>query len=334
MPSRSAGFYLAAGWGLLLDPAGNWIGFLLRPVSAGWVTRMMAALAGASLLFLGLAVALAGYKIRQAWQEEPPPPWQLRCQRLLCTPLVWVSLLHWWMGRKLARNPVGWLEQRTWSGRLVTWGWLAVVVSLYSAGFSEGNFFNQLNSLQHGIAWLMAGSVALSAAGSFRRERETGLMELLLVSPLSAGDIVWGRLRGLWGQFLPAFSLLLGAWLYLDSIPYMGLGTGGQNLGVILMFGMSYLTLPVVGLYFSLRCRNLITAFLATLAAGVLMPLLVPRLIETVARLLDQPNPLLSVWLQLPAEDIICQLSIALFCWARLSRRLRRRAFPLDRHES
>jgi len=34
-----------------------------------------------------------------------------------------------WMLRKLERNPIGWLEQRTWTGRLVTWGWFAVIMS-------------------------------------------------------------------------------------------------------------------------------------------------------------------------------------------------------------
>ena len=41
-------------------------------------------------------------------------------------------------------------------------------------------------------------------SGSFRRERETGVLELLLVAPLSTHQIVWGRLRAIWGQFAPA----------------------------------------------------------------------------------------------------------------------------------
>jgi len=48
------------------------------------------------------------------------------------------------------------------------------------------------------LAWLVAGSMAASAAGSFRRERESGMLELLLVSPVGEQRIISGRLRGLW----------------------------------------------------------------------------------------------------------------------------------------
>ena len=48
--------------------------------------------------------------------------------------MLWLTFFRRWMRRKLERNPIGWLEQRTWSGRLVTWGWFAVLISIYSAG--------------------------------------------------------------------------------------------------------------------------------------------------------------------------------------------------------
>src|SRR5690242_19926507 len=49
---------------------------------------------------------------------------------------------------------------------------------------------------------------ALITSSSFRHERESGAMELLLVTPLSAQQIIIGRLRGCWMQLLPAASVL------------------------------------------------------------------------------------------------------------------------------
>ena len=40
----------------------------------------------------------------------------------------------------------------------------------------------------------------------------------------------------------------------------------------------AYLTMPFVGLYFSLRCRNFISAFLQTLATVILLPLMLEGL--------------------------------------------------------
>ncbi|HZQ47587.1 MAG TPA: ABC transporter permease subunit, partial [Verrucomicrobiae bacterium] len=157
-----------------------------------------------SALVLLAAVSVAAWNLRRSWQELPPSTRQLWIEQKFCTPVLWVPFFRRWMRRKLERNPIGWLEQRTWSGRLVTWGWFAVMISLYSAALNGANVTRLLSDLQKFMAWLLIGVMAVSAAGSFQRERETGVMELLLVSPLSVGQIIGGRLRGLWSQFFPA----------------------------------------------------------------------------------------------------------------------------------
>ena len=50
-------------------------------------------------------------------------------------------------------------------------------------------------------------------------ERESGVLELLLVSPLGEKQIIAGRLSGLWGQFAPAAVLLLAIWAYFFDLP-------------------------------------------------------------------------------------------------------------------
>jgi ABC-type Na+ efflux pump permease subunit len=123
---------------------------------------------------------------------------------------------------------------------------------------------------------LLLGSLALCAAGSFRRERENGVLELLLISPLEVRQILGGRLLGIWSQFLPGTALLFGCWIYLfESLGRINSPelTMGWFLGNLAIAASNFLVLPIVGLYFSLRYKHLLPAFLATVAIGAVAPL-------------------------------------------------------------
>ena len=220
-----------------------------------------------------------GGAVWRGWPEEPPSARQVWGRQTFCSPIVLQSFFRrWWRG-KLERNPIGWLEQRTWSSRLVTWGWLAVMVSYLSAVLGQLQFLiRDFLVAQAPIGFLLAGSMALAAAGSFRRERETGALELIWVTPLTVRQIVGGRLRGLWGQFLPAVVLFLGAWLYMArALAQSGFGEEGwttqlDRAGFFLsVFG----TLPVIGLYCSLRFRQFLSALVGTLLLGLALPIVV-----------------------------------------------------------
>jgi len=308
-------FSVSAGFGLLSNARGIWLMYL-RMVAPGqmlWITTEVTLF---SLLALALAIALAGAKIRRSWQETPPSKAQLWVQKKFFTPVLWLSFFRPWMRRKLERNPIGWLEQRSWSGRLVTWAWFAVVTSLYSAVLTDRNFFRSYDTIQQLMAWLLAGSLAMSAAGSFRRERESGVLELLLVSPMGENRIISGRLEGLWGQFLPAFVLLLGIWLYFSQLFH------GGKTEAIFFYAITFVTLPVIGLYYSLRCRSFLAAFLMTLLVGLVAPLIASMLTNA---------PQFRI--QLSGRAAFVQVMLALLFWILLHERLKRRAFPLDRFE-
>ncbi len=319
-------YLLGAGFGLLVN-FGGWVGYG-RWVSLSALVWAVSQTTVLSLLVLVAAVLAAGAKTHRCWQEEPPSRQQVWLQQTFCTPVLLLSFFRRWMRRKLERNPIGWLEQRTWSGRLVTWAWFAVLISIYSTLLTNPYYFQDANPMQERIAWLLAGSMAISAAGSFGRERQTGVLELLLVSPLGENQIISGRLRGLWAQFLPAFGLLLIVWAYLSGfLPY------GSSAGVILFFAVTFLSVPVFGLYFSLRCRTFIIAFLATLAVGLLLPLVLAAELRSLwlAYVLSVPQ---FSWEMGPCVSAaICQGLLAAFCWHRLYRRLKQRAFPLERTE-
>ena len=127
-----------------------------------------------ALLLSWLLMLIAARRVKQRWQEQPRSARAEKLERVFCTPMMGQNLLQRWMRWKLDHNPIGWLEQRKWSGRLVMWSWLAILVSFYSTVFSShGYYVRSFASLQTALAWVLLVSVAATAAGSFRRERET-----------------------------------------------------------------------------------------------------------------------------------------------------------------
>jgi ABC-type transport system involved in multi-copper enzyme maturation permease subunit len=297
----------------MIPPAQHWA--LLRTVGLTTISSI--------LVLLG-AVHIAARGLQQSWQERTPPAWRLRLEHRLCTPVIWVPFFHRWLRRKLERNPIGWLEQRTWSGRLVTWGWFAVMVSLYSLAFNDTGLGRAFQAIQQLMACLLIGSLAVSAAGSFRRERETGVLELLLVSPMSEGQIIGGRLRGLWGQFLPAMIVLIGIGIYFNA--FFHTENFREQLQLCLV---SFLTLPVIGLYFSLRRSNFMSALLFTLLFGLGLPMTFPGLLHIVFPEFDFPGSPLGMFYSQSAVTIL-QLLAAVLLGRRLYSDLVRRNFAFS----
>ncbi len=287
-----------------------------------WMLGAVGCVAGMSAICLLFAIWVAAFRLRYVWQEEPAPEWVKRLEERFCRPVVGVSFFHDWLRRKLELNPIGWLETRTWTGRSVGWGWLAVMMSLYSLAFNGPGGGFAFHAIQRWMAWLLLGSVAVSASGSFRRERETGMLELLLVSPLSERQIITGRLRGLWGQFLPAILMLVSVWFYC-----LRLFNNGTETEWILFVISSYLTLPVVGLYFSLRRPNFISAFLFTLMSGLGVPWVIGLLFLVLWELPTQGFPSRASVMIVP----LTQAVIAAALGFQLHRDLERRNFSYQR---
>ncbi len=301
--------------GILSSPKTAQVAWL---VSAGVMSLV-------SLAALWVIVLIAARNVRRNWQEKPRSAFQIWWEKYLCTPVVMLSLFKRWMKFKLERNPIGWLEVRTWSGRLVIWGWFAVMVSVMTIALWDGNLYQiRFHEIHSFMAWLLVLSIASSAAGSFQRERETGVLELLLVAPLKVKDIINGRLRGLWGQFLPAILLLLGVWIYwTNTFEKMD-----ENRH-ILFFATTFTTLPVIGLYCSLSSRNFIISLLRTILWSVALPMVIVPL---------------SFWFLTPPKYgfggysytsvstlAVVQLLFALLFWLRLFRNLNERKFSFYR---
>jgi ABC-type transport system involved in multi-copper enzyme maturation permease subunit len=260
---------LPMGFFSVTDLAGWWgtaFGSLPAQLQQAWLLQECL-VALISFLALMLMVHFAAWNFRRTWQEEPPSARRIWLEQKLATPIIGVKFFHRWLRRSLEKNPIGWLERRTWSGRLVTWGWFAVMVSFYTVVSESSNAWRLLAAVQDMLAWMMVGIIAVSASGSFQRERESRVLELLLVSPMSAQQVIWGRLRGLWGQFAPAAALLLVVWAYLVGV-FRPVG----HFSLVPFFCGSYIALPVIGLYYSLSRKHFVRAFLCTIAMGVFVP--------------------------------------------------------------
>lgn len=145
------------------------------------------------------------------------------------------------------------------------WVWCLFIIGVEIA------LTNNTADLYQAQTWL--GSLLLlgltfSATGSFRHELEAGAFELLLVTPLRERQIILGRLRGLWRQFLPALLVYAAARLYLTSgwsnAPYAGTTWPGL---IRTVEGFAFL--PMIGLYFSMRRWNFFAAWLAAFLLGM-----------------------------------------------------------------
>jgi hypothetical protein len=279
-----------------------------------------------SLLSLFLAVRFAAWRVKRTWREEPPSARVLWLRAKLVKPVFGQHLLRRWLRWELQRNPIGWLERRSWSGRLVVWSWFAIVVCIYSSLFANLSLYQRgFHTLQSFLASLLAGSIALSAAGSFRRERETGVLELLLIAPLHEWQIIAGRVRGLWGQFMPAAILVCGVWLYCASF----MNTGSE-LPSVLSYAITFATVPVVGLYFSLARANFIAALIWTLLLHIVVPAALAGIVGLAIESSGAPSgsdEFILTDLFFPAT---LRILLALFLAWRLHENLKRRKFALE----
>ena len=205
---------------ILRNPAYFWRDFGL--VTGGWASvRFALGVFGVSLLLVLAAIGVATRAVKRTWQAEPPSPaWQRRIRFFTD-----VRVSRGWFRERMRRlmdfNPVWWRHTSTWSARVTTLGWLGLSMILQTAAFT--GFGIGAVRANWVLEKLLLFGVAFSAASSFRRERETGAMELLLVTGLEPARMLQGRLLALAVQFGPAALLVWGipvmlAWADRSSV--------------------------------------------------------------------------------------------------------------------
>jgi hypothetical protein len=94
---------------------------------------------------------------------------------------------------------------------------------------------------------------------------------------MTSWQIILGRLRGIWGQFLPALVVMAMARLVAVYIPHRSFGMHSPAHTEAAVFSLYYLlallfAVPVVGLYYSLRLKTFFASLAATVVVGFFVP--------------------------------------------------------------
>ncbi len=195
----------------------------------------------------------------------------------------------------LEENPVAWLVARQRGLRAAIWA--AVALSLINSlawaflsrmfriPFSPGWPWSALAGLPWLALHLLSWSLFAWAASRFFIEaRRTGELEMLLTTPLGAGQVVAGQWRALWrlffvpalvlavmgsvGTFLPLLALRSRSGLAQPEMSYV-LGLVALNL---LHLALGLAALCWLGLWFGLRSRSQAGAVIRTMAVGQVVP--------------------------------------------------------------
>jgi ABC-type transport system involved in multi-copper enzyme maturation permease subunit len=163
----------------------------------------------ATILLLA-AFRFAGWCVERSWQDKVPTVrrenWVKRCCTSSCD-----RRFARRMRRTLEWNPIAWLQQYSWKARVSKWGLCLLFVALECTVFVAGIRPYTLGGLLTTLLLILAAAYTFAGVNGFLREKKTGALELILVSPLSVQQIIFGRVWGLWKQFLPSVILLAGS---------------------------------------------------------------------------------------------------------------------------
>ncbi len=310
-----AGFALALG--ALLG------GLLGHPALAGAGVSALGNLGNIPLITWGISLALplalfllvsqaAIRRLRVNWSADgggsagAPPRWV----STFAASEFWRAAFRWDRGSALDRNPVAWLQEYSWTARLTKWGWLCV---LLGAEFIVllGDFRWQILVFPA----LLLG-VAFSAANSFRRERREGALEILLVTPLSAVQLIQGRLWGIGCHYFPALAVLALGWFAARQLNFR---SPADEISLLTFPSpITLLAVMIFGLWLSLRGTHLLVLWLVTWTFAFLVPVLGAI---AVGRTMDW-SPSASLLLV-----AIVQAAVATAGWFALLHNLRSRKF-------
>lgn len=218
----------------------------------------------ASFLFLTISAAFSAAVLELAGTnrgETKTRDWRrINAHRGLPEPSV---------GHCSERDPVGWIYQRDrW--KMSRWLWaggaLTMVYMVIRSGQAGPELWIVIAALV--LAITLAGSVSLA------RERQNGVLELVLVTPLSLDQILGSRIRSVWQQFSPAvFATVVPLWVSLLWSGVDVLGPHWEIASYAIVLPSSLLILPPLSVYCSLRTRTFLAGWLLACALGVALPL-------------------------------------------------------------
>jgi len=206
--------------------------------------------------------------------------------------------------RRVTGSPVVWKELRAslFRGRakapIITLV-IVIALALTYASWGEG-LTEQYSHLSYLVVFTMIAALTTSvlSAVAITSEKESRSWPILLATPLSSGQIVWGKFVGLLWRSLPVWLLPLahGALFAL-----FGLVHPVWMLHVVLLGAWVTVFLTGTGLLFSTMTRRTTTAVVLNLALGVTLWIILPfiggfvtslaRADDSLMRVLAYSNP-------------------------------------------
>ncbi len=229
-----------------------------------WVSPLPA------LLLFVLLLRFAAWRLARSWHEKIPSLRQESLVRKYCTPLF-----QRWFARRtrrtLDRNPIAWLQQYSWKARLIKWLLcLALVIVITGYVSNAPPYYGFGEPILPILSFTILAGMTFAGINSFAQEKRSGALELILVTPIAINQIIFGRLLGVWKQFLPAALMLalsdVGI-LWVHGVLKFSLLSDGRIIEFLsdylrgpLSFVSAFVALPAFALYFALRVKNQIVA--------------------------------------------------------------------------
>ena len=162
--------------------------------------------------------------------------------------------------------------RRVLSGLAGTW---LIALLLFPRAVTRPEFFVGLAVLLH---YIVRFSLAMQACRAFGEERRSGMLELLLTTPLGEDEILRGRLVALKRQYVRPLLFIVGwdAALLLTGLPSQAPGAqtaflGGFVAALVMLLADLY-TLAWVGLWFGLKVNSPSRAIRQTVFVVLVVP--------------------------------------------------------------
>jgi ABC-type transport system involved in multi-copper enzyme maturation permease subunit len=238
-----------------------WTYISSQMTGAQWLSTFATGVAGAFIACV-LVAKFAALRLAQSWRDKPPSIRKQKLEKQYCTPV-----LHKWFAcykrRAMSVNPVVWLVQYSWRARLLKW-LLCLVCCLVECAvvyvYGKTGEYGEWQSWQQVLFFGLLIIVVFVATVGISREKHSGALELILVSPLSVRQIILGRVFGLWRQFLPTVLVITGSYcVILRGQRYYEAKTWFPFWVVVDFF----VVLPFLSFYFALAFKNVVAAIIA-----------------------------------------------------------------------
>lgn len=242
-----------------------------------------------ALLFFLLAWAICARRVARHSAAAVETKRQAALRKRFLKPVLWKSAFRRTMSRNLDRNPLIWLEYRTAWARSARWAMLLIILITETWLLTELPSKNEFIDFQISMLVGVLGFMTFKSCGSFQREKESGAFELLLVTPLTEGKLVAGRLRAVATYFGPAVVTLAAVWILgLTRVQDWGYHRP-WNMEDWMMFASicaAFVSAPVLGLFFALRCKTFLPALICTGALAYVAPVFLWGLFAGIATML------------------------------------------------